>query len=98
MRLRADLLFPNSFIHGVCSVLSFYAAFAFQNCSYGVQELKGKHALRKIEIIYVWQFVSSVAQKRNFVDVIDWSVKKIYLESVAPVRYFIYKLKVRYSS
>ena len=25
-------------------------------------------------------------------------VKKIYLESVAPVRYFIYKLKVLYSS
>ena len=23
---------PNSFIHGVCSVLSFYAVFAFQNC------------------------------------------------------------------
>ena len=23
---------PNSFIHGVCSVLPFYAAFAFQNC------------------------------------------------------------------
>ena len=75
VRLRADLLFfeTKSIIHGVCSVLSLYAAFAFQNCSYGVQELKGKHALRKIEIIYVWQFVSSEAQKRNFVDVIDWS-------------------------
>ena len=29
--------------------------------SYGVQKLKGKHAFRKIEIIHVWQFVSSVA-------------------------------------
>ena len=52
-----------------------YAAFAFHNCSYGVQELKSKHAFRKIEIIHAWQFVSSVAQKGNFVDaiVIDWS-------------------------
>ena len=64
---------PNLFIHGVRSVLSLYAAFALQNCSYGVQELKGKHAFRKNEIIHVWQFVSSVAQKRNFVDVIGWS-------------------------
>ena len=64
---------PNSFIHGVCSVVSFYAAFAFKIVSYGVQKLKGKHAFRKIEIIHVWQFVSSVAQKRNLVDAINSS-------------------------
>ena len=32
---------------------------------YGVQKLKGKHVFRKTEIIHVWLFVSSVAQKRN---------------------------------
>ena len=41
--------------------------------SYGVQKLKGKLAFRKVEIIHVWQFVSSVAQKRNPVDVINAS-------------------------
>ena len=39
---------------------------------YGVQTLKGKLAFRKSEIIHVWQFVSSVAQ-RNPVDVINLS-------------------------
>ena len=41
--------------------------------SYGVQKVKGKHAFRKIEIIHVWQFASSVAQKRNPVNVINSS-------------------------
>ena len=34
----------------------------------GVQKRKGKHLLRKIEIIHVWHIVFSVAQKRNYVD------------------------------
>ena len=33
--------------------------------SYSVQELKGKHVFRKIVIIHVRQFVSSVARKGN---------------------------------
>ena len=56
---------PNASIHGVCSVLSFHAVFAFEK---GVQKLRGKHVFRKIEIIDVWHIESSVAQKRNFVD------------------------------
>ena len=41
--------------------------------SHGVQTLKGKHAFRKIEIVHLWQFVYSVEQKRNPVDVINSS-------------------------
>ena len=64
---------PNSFIHGVYSVLSFYAAFACQNCLLWCTETKGQIAFKKIEIIHVWQFVSSVAQNRTSVDVINSS-------------------------
>ena len=31
---------PNASIHGVCSVLSFHAVFAFQNCLLGCAETK----------------------------------------------------------
>ena len=37
---------------------------------YGVQKLKGKHAFRKIEIIHMWQILSSVAPKQNHLDLI----------------------------
>ena len=53
---------PNSFIHGVYSVLSLYAVLLSKITVYGGQKLKGKHVFRKIEIIHGWQVVSSVAQ------------------------------------
>ena len=59
---------PNASIHGVCSVLSFHAVFAFKNCLLGCAETKGQNVFRKIEIIHAWHIVSSVAQKRNLVD------------------------------
>ena len=36
-----------------------------------VQNFKGKHVFRKIEIFHMWHIVSSVAQKRNFEDLFD---------------------------
>ena len=59
---------PNASIHGVCSVLTFHAVFAFQKCLLGCAELRGKHVFRKNEIIHVWHIESSVAQTRNLVD------------------------------
>ena len=59
---------PNTSIHGVCSVLSFHAVFAFQNCLLGCAETKGQTVFRKIKIIHVWHVESFVAQKRNLVD------------------------------
>ena len=59
---------PNASVHGVCSVLSFHAVFAFQNCLLGCAETKGQHVFRKIEIIHVWDIESPVAHKRNLVD------------------------------
>ena len=58
----------NSFIHGVCSVLSYYAVFLSKLVFDSVKNLKGKHVFGKLEIIHVWHSVSSVAQKRNSVD------------------------------
>ena len=52
---------PKSFIHLICSFFSFYAVFASKIVFYGVQKLKGKRVLRKIEIIHVRHIVSSVA-------------------------------------
>ena len=54
-------LFQN-FIHGVYSVLSLYAVFAFQNYRLWWAETKGQRCFRKIEIIHGWHSVSSVAQ------------------------------------
>ena len=59
---------PKVPIHGVCSVLSFHADFAFKNCLLGCAETKGQTVFRKIESIQVWHIESSVAQKRNLVD------------------------------
>ena len=45
---------PNSFIHGVYSVLSLYAVFALKNYLLRCAEtIKSKHVFRKIEIIHV---------------------------------------------
>ena len=33
---------PNASLHGVCSVLSFHAVFALQNCLLGFAETKGQ--------------------------------------------------------
>ena len=54
---------PKSFIHGVCSFLSFYAVLLSKTVFYGAQKLKGKHVFMKIEIIHLLHIVSSVAQK-----------------------------------
>ena len=37
----------NSSIHGVCSVLSFHAVFAFQNCLLGCAETKGQTCIQE---------------------------------------------------
>ena len=66
---------PNASIHGVGSVLSFHAVFAFLNCLLGCAETKGKHVFRKIEIIHMWHVESFVAQKRNLVDLSYSSLK-----------------------
>ena len=73
MRLRADVLFfETKFIYSEYAQFFHFMLLSLSKCvSYGVQKLKGKLAFRKIEIIHVWQFVSSVAQKRNHVDVIN---------------------------
>ena len=57
---------PKSFIHLICSVLSFYAFLLSKIVFYGVQKLKGKRVFRKIEIIHVRHIVSSIAQKTKF--------------------------------
>ena len=49
---------------------------------YGLQKLKGKHVFRKIEIIHVLHFVSSIAQKRNSVENINSSSKHTMLSNV----------------
>ena len=62
VRLRADaLFFETKFIYSRSMLSSFYFMLLslFKIVSYGVHKLKGKHASRKIEVIYV----SSVAQK-----------------------------------
>ena len=82
MRLRADVLFfETRFILFTVYAQLFHCLLLSLSkiVCYGVQELKGKHAFRKIEIIRVWQFVSSVAQKQNRVDVIDSSRIKTML-------------------
>ena len=56
---------PYASIYGVCSVVSFHAVFAFQNCLLGCAETMGQYVFRKIEIIHKWHIESSVAQKRN---------------------------------
>ena len=54
---------PNSFIHGVYSVLFYFMLFLLSKITgYGGQKLKGKHVFRKIESINGWHIVSSVAQ------------------------------------
>ena len=70
MRLRADTLFlKTKFIfHGVISVLSFYAVFAFQNCLLWRAERANMH-LRKLRlfkcgILYIARIRPS-AKKRN---------------------------------
>ena len=62
--------------------------------SYGMQNLKGKLAFRKIEIIHVWQFVSSVAQKRTPVDVINLSRIQTMLLNVCSQKSDIARLLV----
>ena len=37
---------PNASMHGVCSVLSFYAIFAFQNCRLGCAKTKGQTCIQ----------------------------------------------------
>ena len=56
---------PNASIHGVSSVFSFHAIFAFQNCLLGCAETKGQTCFRKIEVIHAWHIESSVAQKKK---------------------------------
>ena len=75
---------PKSFIHWICSVLSFYAVSAFQNCLLWCAETKRafKRVFRKIEIIHVWHIVSSVAQKQNSVDFSNSSCKLAMLSKV----------------
>ena len=85
MLLKADILFFKTKvnIHLICSVLSFYAVFAFQNSLYGVQKPKGKHVFRKIEIIHVRHIVSSIAQKRNSVNFRNSSCKLAMLSKLS---------------
>ena len=66
---------PKAFIDRVCSVLSFYARFAFQNCLVSCAETKGQTCFRKIEIFHEWHIVSFVAQKRAPVDSSNSSCK-----------------------
>ena len=56
---------PNASIHRVCSVFFHFMLFLLSKT---VQQLRGKHVFRKIEIIYVWHIETSVAKKRNLVD------------------------------
>ena len=37
----------NALIHGVCSVLSFHAVFAFQNCLLGCAQTKGQTCIQE---------------------------------------------------
>ena len=57
---------PKSFIHWICSVLSFYSVFAFQSCLLWCAETKRQLCIQEIEIIHVRLIVSSVAQKQKF--------------------------------
>ena len=83
LRLRADTLFQSQihlftryaqFFH----IMSLLSKIVFDS----VQNLKGKHVFRKIEIIHVWHIVSSVAQKRNSADFSNSSCKKTMLSNV----------------
>ena len=49
MLLKTDALFfkPKSFIHYICSVLSFYAVFAFQNCLLWCAETKRQTCIQE---------------------------------------------------
>ena len=75
VRLRADALFFETInlFTGYAQFFHLMLLSLSKIVFYGVQKQQGKHAFRKIEIIYVWQFVSSVAQKRNPVDVFNSS-------------------------
>ena len=76
IRLRTDApFFETKFIYSRLMVSVFHLMLLSLSkiVSCGVQKLKGKQDFRKIEIIHMWQFVSSVAQKRNPANVINSS-------------------------
>ena len=85
---------PSSFIHGVCQFFHFMLLSLSKIVSYGVQKLKRKHASRKIEIVHVCQFVSSVAQKRYPIDVINSSRILTMLSNVCSKKSDITRLLV----
>ena len=76
----------NLFIHCKCSILSLNAVFASKNVFCGVLKQKGKLTFRRINIIHVWQIVSSVAQKLNLTDfnISDDDLKYKYRQAMKP--------------
>ena len=73
--MTADALFQNRFQLFIGHASFFYFALClFAKVAFSaVQNTKGKLTFRKIENIQLWQFVSSVAQKRNPLNFINFS-------------------------
>ena len=84
--LKADTLFFQNKSHLFIRFAEFFHCLPFllsKIVFYGVQKLKGKCVLRKIEIIHVRHIVFSVARKRNSVDLTNSSCKLAMLSKVS---------------